>query len=640
MREHGEGREPLLGDQHAIDDSRDIEEGAAAPAARGREAGAGERPQRGASLHRATPGSLRLSRRSATASATQARADGAHTTLALKDEGQEGEGREGVREVEVEVLTEAVAEAAIEEHVFFDVRANFFTLVAVTGVILFWRGVWNTWDYFFGTGNLYSELGSLLLGLGIMLAIRIANVPLANGLPGGDMKADLEMGKLGGPVARKPKGRRRGQCRLPLTVGLCFLAFLLFFTLLGSRTHRSGPSSSGGSGSTSGSSSKSGGGSRKQADAAGGAAAEREGAAASAGSGGGQKGAAGQQPKLYTFRIVKELPHDPGAFTQGLQFDRLCEGGKGGRCREVLWESTGFNGQSSMREVDLVSGRVRRARQLPQQDFGEGVARLYQLTWQSPRIWSYHSPLKDGWGITADPQGRLIVGDSSDKLFVIDPSSMEVLRTISVSDGGQPVPWLNELEWVDGQIYANIWQRECIAIIDPQARSKRRRERRRRRGRRRRPQGASGRARRARGGREATPSEALAGCSHGRGAPPPPHSQAHNLPRRRAAALSPPAPQSGAVAGWASLAGLRATMLEAAAKDKPRGGRDADVLNGIAWDAQQRRLFVTGKLWARLYEVSLVPAPPDGGGGGGGNATAALAATRRRCIVTDTRIFG
>lgn len=97
------------------------------------------------------------------------------------------------------------------------------------------------------------------------------------------------------------------------------------------------------------------------------------------------------QPTLFTFHVVNEFNHDPGAFTQGLQFDERCDAK--GRCKEVFWESTGLNGRSSVREVELATGKVLRVKSLPKDDFGEGLTRLgdrlYQVTWRSGKAWSY-----------------------------------------------------------------------------------------------------------------------------------------------------------------------------------------------------------------------------------------------------------
>jgi glutamine cyclotransferase len=298
---------------------------------------------------------------------------------------------------------------------------------------------------------------------------------------------------------------------------------------------------------------------------------------------------------------MAELPHDAGAFTQGLQYDVVCDDAEGAACREVFWESTGLRGRSSVREVDLASGKVARRAELPRADFGEGLTRLggrlFQLTWQSGKLWSYavddltdavalEGPLADGWGITTNGT-HLIVGDSSATLYFLEPETLRVVREIEVGlpiwvlgilrcalaersihprrplkfasfsplftsihlstnpaapqvkDGGAPVRWLNELEWVDGLIYANVYQTDCLAQVDP---------------------------------------------------------------------------NNGGVVGWVQARGLRGAAEATAAADAAVvGGAGAapterpDVLNGVAWDAEGGRLFLTGKLWPRVYQVELRP---------------------------------
>ena len=201
----------------------------------------------------------------------------------------------------------------------------------------------------------------------------------------------------------------------------------------------------------------------------------------------------GQQsaPVHYGYEVVATYPHDPGAFTQGLVYH---EG--------VLFESTGLRGESTLREVQLETGEVVRQRALARQYFAEGLAlwddRLVQLTWTS------------GVG------------------FVWDAATFQAVRTFGYAgegwglDGGRGVRNLNELEHVDGTLYANVWQTDRIAMIDV---------------------------------------------------------------------------ETGRVEGWIDLEGL----LPA---DRRQG---TDVLNGIAWDPDGRRLFVTGKLWPSLFEIRLIP---------------------------------
>lgn len=169
------------------------------------------------------------------------------------------------------------------------------------------------------------------------------------------------------------------------------------------------------------------------------------------------------------FVVVAEYPHDDQAFTQGLAF-----AGKG------FFEGTGLNGRSSIRKVRLVDGTVRRIRDLPERFFGEGVTildgRLYQLTWQNGKAFVYDlrtfkrkarfSYEGEGWGLT-DNGSKLIMSDGSEVIEWRDPKTFEVLRSISVSDEGEAVTRLNELEWIDGEIWANVWPTDLIVRIDP-----------------------------------------------------------------------------------------------------------------------------------------------------------------------------
>ncbi|CAL8471356.1 g10898 [Coccomyxa elongata] len=179
-------------------------------------------------------------------------------------------------------------------------------------------------------------------------------------------------------------------------------------------------------------------------------------------------------PQLFTYELVKEYPHDPNAFTQGIEFDR-------NGALEFFWESTGMHGQSTVRQVELETGNVLRSKALAPSDFGEGLAKfgnkLYQEVWQSGKLYEYDinnfddvktlaGPLTDGWGITTDNKS-LILSDGSSTLSYIDPTTLAVQKTLQVTDGGLPAFALNELEYVNGEIWANIWLTDCIARIDP-----------------------------------------------------------------------------------------------------------------------------------------------------------------------------
>ena len=226
----------------------------------------------------------------------------------------------------------------------------------------------------------------------------------------------------------------------------------------------------------------------------------------------------------YRYEVVKVYPHDPKAFTQGLLYHN-----------GYLYESTGLNGQSSLRRVDLETGEIRQQLDVPATYFAEGLAlfdrRLYQLTWQSrlgfvydlesfqlQRTFNYRG---EGWGLAQDSR-MLILSDGTSRLRFLDPETFDLRREVEVLDGDSPVTQLNELEFIRGDLWANIWQSDRLVRINP---------------------------------------------------------------------------ESGRVTGWVNLAGL----LPAA--DRLRG---VDVLNGIAWDEAGQRLFVTGKLWPKLFEIRLL----------------------------------
>jgi glutamine cyclotransferase len=229
-------------------------------------------------------------------------------------------------------------------------------------------------------------------------------------------------------------------------------------------------------------------------------------------------------PPTYTYEVVKSYPHDTSAFTQGLVYEN-----------GHLLESTGLNGQSSLREVDLATGAVLKKVDVPGQYFAEGLTefnnKLYQLTWQSNKGFVYDratfqkqsefSYTGEGWGL-ADNETSLILSDGTNKIRFLDPATFAVKRTINVTAGdNNPITELNELEYIDGEIYANVWQTDTIARIDP---------------------------------------------------------------------------TTGRVVSWIDLSGL----LPASERTS-----QTDVLNGIAYDPDGKRLFVTGKLWPKIYEIKL-----------------------------------
>lgn len=223
------------------------------------------------------------------------------------------------------------------------------------------------------------------------------------------------------------------------------------------------------------------------------------------------------------YELITRYPHDPKAYTQGLVF-----------WQGNLYESAGLYGESSLRQVELASGRVLRHIPLDEQYFGEGLAawgqKLYQLTWRENTGLIYSLPgleaagsfsyPTEGWGLTSDGT-ELILSDGSDQLTFLDPLSLVATRSLSVTLDGQPLRNLNELEYIHGNVYANIYLTDMVARIDP---------------------------------------------------------------------------HSGAVLSMIDLSGL----MPAENAQVP-----GEVLNGIAYDPQQDRLFVTGKHWAWLYEIRL-----------------------------------
>jgi glutamine cyclotransferase len=173
---------------------------------------------------------------------------------------------------------------------------------------------------------------------------------------------------------------------------------------------------------------------------------------------------------VYTYEIVNTFPHDTEAFTEGLAF----EGG-------VMYEGTGLYGESSIRRVDLETGKVLGSYKLPDQYYGEGLTvygdTLIQLTWHSNKGFVYDkngldllrefSYATEGWGITHDAS-RIIMSDGTSTLYLWDPATLKTTGHIEVRHRGSPVDMLNELEYINGKIYANVWKTDRIAVIDPQ----------------------------------------------------------------------------------------------------------------------------------------------------------------------------
>ena len=234
-------------------------------------------------------------------------------------------------------------------------------------------------------------------------------------------------------------------------------------------------------------------------------------------------------PLQYGYRVVKTYPHDNAASTQGLEFH---DG--------FLYEGTGLagGGRSSVRKVDLATGRVLQQYDVPSPIFGEGITvlnqQLFELTYTTQTAFVYDKSAFDkgpkrnfsysgeGWGLTNDGK-QLYMSDGSPQIRVFDPATFKEVRSITVKDGAQEIHELNELEFVKGEIYANVWHEDRIARISP---------------------------------------------------------------------------MDGKVLGWIDLANI----LPKSEHPDPEA-----VLNGIAYDAAGDRLFVTGKLWPKIFEIKLVP---------------------------------
>jgi glutaminyl-peptide cyclotransferase len=237
------------------------------------------------------------------------------------------------------------------------------------------------------------------------------------------------------------------------------------------------------------------------------------------------QGQGARKTPLYSFKIINTFPHDSEAFTQGLEY-------RGG----FLYESTGLKGRSSLRKVRLETGEVLQRIDLPADYFGEGITlfknEIVQLTWQSHVGFVYNlsdfrqvrqfSYPGEGWGLANDGR-EIFMSDGTPEIRVLDPATLAEKRRFTVHDGTMQIRDLNELEYVEGELCANIWQTNRIARISP---------------------------------------------------------------------------QTGEVLGWVDLTGLLSPVYRLA---------EGAVLNGIAYDAQHKRLFVTGKLWPYLFEIRLVP---------------------------------
>lgn len=229
------------------------------------------------------------------------------------------------------------------------------------------------------------------------------------------------------------------------------------------------------------------------------------------------------EPVQYTYRVKAEYPHPTDRYTQGLQY-------VGGR----MWEGTGMRGESAIYTTDLATGSTETFAESPRSEFGEGIAilgdRLYQLTWTDNKAHVYdlrtgrrmrEFRYKDeGWGLTTDGR-RLYMSNGTSRIWRIDPETFRREGSIEVTLRGEPLEYLNELEWIEGRIWANVYTTDAIVIIDP---------------------------------------------------------------------------ATGIAEGVVDLRGLQAEEDIA---------DDTDVLNGIAYDEEQKRIFVTGKRWNKIYEIEI-----------------------------------
>lgn len=174
-------------------------------------------------------------------------------------------------------------------------------------------------------------------------------------------------------------------------------------------------------------------------------------------------------PRTYTYRVIESYPHSTDSYTQGLLF---ADG--------VMWEGTGEYGHSRLQRIDLETGRTDVVATLPRSEFGEGIAlldgKIYQLTWENNKAYVYDAATGrqlrtfayagEGWGLTTDGE-RLYMSDGSEYLRILDPETFRVQRSVPVTVRGAPVQLLNELEWIDGKIWANVYVTDQIVIIDP-----------------------------------------------------------------------------------------------------------------------------------------------------------------------------
>ena len=229
-------------------------------------------------------------------------------------------------------------------------------------------------------------------------------------------------------------------------------------------------------------------------------------------------------PKLLNYKIVNTYPHDTSSFTEGLEF-----------FIDTLYEGTGLRGFSKLLKTDYKTGKIYKSLKLEDQDFGEGITfinnQLFQLTWEEKKgfiynvntwkvekTFAYDKPI-EGWGMTND--GKVIYqSDGTEKIWKMNPANQKMIDYVNVYSGSSKIKSVNELEYINGKIYCNIWQKDAIAVVNP---------------------------------------------------------------------------ENGKVEGIINLAGLRKFIKY----------KEAEVLNGIAYNPKTKTIFVTGKKWEKLFEISV-----------------------------------
>ena len=230
------------------------------------------------------------------------------------------------------------------------------------------------------------------------------------------------------------------------------------------------------------------------------------------------------EPLFYSYEVVAEYPHLRTSYTQGLQF---VDG--------ELWEGTGEYGRSQLLRTDLATGKALQSQANPKNEFGEGITvwgdKIYQLTWLNGKMHTYdkatlrhlatHTYKGEGWGLTTDGE-KLYMSDGTNYIRVLNPETLAQERRLGVTLRGESLQYLNELEWIDGKIWANVYTTDHIVIINP---------------------------------------------------------------------------ENGVVEGVINLSDIL--------PEKERDSR-TDVLNGIAYDATTKRIFVTGKNWSKLFEIRVI----------------------------------